>query len=216
MRNQNEKFGIVVSIGITSIVLGIIIGTGTAGTGSMQAQGKELLEETTNEIENIPNTMEKITTKTIDESYETVSEIPQTANEIVKESDSVEDIIEKSSEVIEDTLPNVPKVVKQTDGKLIELVTIPPNTDMPGCEKKDVCFLPSNAQISPKGEVIWTNNDDVAHTITSGGPVDGPNGLFDSGLIAPGDTYSLQFDIAFEYDYFCMIHPWMTGSISVE
>jgi len=216
MRNQNEIFGIVVSIGVTAIVLGIVIGTGAAGNGSIQPQGKELLEETTNEIENIPNTMEKITTKTIDESYETVSEIPQVANEIVKDSDTVGDLIDKSSEVIKDSLPDVPKVVKQTDGKLIELVSIPPNTDLPGCEISDSCFIPSNANISPKGEVIWTNNDNVAHTITSGNPIDGPTGLFDSGLIAPGDTYSLQFDIVFEYDYFCMIHPWMEGSISVE
>ena len=215
MRNQNEKFGIAISIGVTAIVLGVVIGSESLGTGSMQSQGKELLKESSIEIENIPETMEKITSKTIDDSYEIASEIPQVANEIVKESDSVGELIDESSDVIVDVLPKVPKVIKQEDGKFIEMISIPPNTDTPGCEKTDACYIPSKSNVAPKGEVIWTNNDNVAHTITSGNPREGPNGLFDSGLIVPGDTYSLQLDIAFEYDYFCLIHPWMSGSITV-
>ena len=53
------------------------------------------------------------------------------------------------------------------------------------------------------------------HTITSGDPHDGPTGLFDSGLAEPDAIYALKFETAGEYPYFCMVHPWQTGTITV-
>ncbi len=70
--------------------------------------------------------------------------------------------------------------------------------------------------MNPGGEVIWTNHDSIPHTVTSGNPSEGPDGLFDSGLLMPGETYSVEFDIAFEYDYFCIVHPWMQGTITTN
>ena len=53
------------------------------------------------------------------------------------------------------------------------------------------------------------------HTITSGGPNDGPIELFDSGMAEPDAIYALKFEAAEDYPYFCMIHPWQTGIITV-
>lgn len=216
MRNKNEMFGIIISVIVTGITLGMVAGLGSTSEGSIQSQGQELIKDSTKEIANIPDTVEEIASNTIEDSFEIASEIPEETNQIIEESNSVSDVVEKSSELIEDVLPEIPKVIQQTDGDLIEMISIPLNTGVPGCEKNDACFIPVNSQIQPHGDVIWTNNDEVAHTVTSGNPRDGPNGLFDSGLISPGDTYSLQFDIAYDYDYFCMVHPWMTGTIIVE
>lgn len=216
MKNKNEKFGIIISVIVTGVTLGMVSGLGSISEGSIQSQGQELIKDTTNEIETIPETVGEVASNTLEDSYEIVSEIPEETNQIIEESDSVPDIIEKSSDVIEDILPEVPKVIQQTDGDLIEMISIPRNTGVPGCEKNNNCFIPTDTKIQPNGDVIWTNNDEVAHTVTSGNPRDGPNGLFDSGLIAPGETYSLQFDIPFEYDYFCIVHPWMAGTITVE
>jgi predicted secreted protein with PEFG-CTERM motif len=71
------------------------------------------------------------------------------------------------------------------------------------------------------GTVTWENVDNAAHTVTSGSPSDGPDGVFDSSLImAPMQgvvkTFSHTFDDAGTYDYFCMVHPWMQGSVIVE
>jgi hypothetical protein len=39
--------------------------------------------------------------------------------------------------------------------------------------------------------------------------------LFDSGLFGPSETFSQTFSSSGTFDYFCVVHPWMTGSIAV-
>lgn len=90
-------------------------------------------------------------------------------------------------------------------------------TSMPGCEESDQCFSPSTITIDAGGEVVWSNDDTAVHTITSGVLTDiGPNGIFDSGLLNPGSTFSRWFGEAGEYPYFCMLHPWMAGTVVVQ
>jgi len=61
--------------------------------------------------------------------------------------------------------------------------------------------------------VIWKNADTAAHTVTSGTASDGPDDLFDSGLFGPGDSFSHKFTQIGHYPYFCLVHPWMEGTI---
>ena len=87
----------------------------------------------------------------------------------------------------------------------------------PGCENTNQCFIPNPVTIAMGGTVTWENVDNAAHTVTSGSPADGPDGVFDSSLImAGGATFSHTFDAVGTYDYFCMVHPWMAGSVIVE
>ena len=87
----------------------------------------------------------------------------------------------------------------------------------PGCEDTNSCFDPNPVTIAMGGTVTWENVDNAAHTVTSGSPADGPDGVFDSSLImAGGATFSHTFDAVGTYDYFCMVHPWMAGSVIVE
>ena len=53
-------------------------------------------------------------------------------------------------------------------------------------------------------------------TTTSGSPAGGPDGVFDSGITMPGTSFSQTFDDLGVYDYFCMVHPWMTGKVTVS
>lgn len=64
--------------------------------------------------------------------------------------------------------------------------------------------------------IIWKNADTVQHTVVSGNPNDGPNGIFNSGLIKTGGSFSYKFTKEGTYDYFCSIHPWMTGTVTVS
>jgi predicted secreted protein with PEFG-CTERM motif len=66
------------------------------------------------------------------------------------------------------------------------------------------------------GEVTWSNDDTAAHTVTAGSAADGPSGEFDSSLFMAGTTFSHMFESAGEFPYFCMVHPWMAGIVTVQ
>ncbi len=94
-------------------------------------------------------------------------------------------------------------------------ITIPQGTSIPGCEENNQCFIPAVMNVDVGGEVTWSNDDSAAHTVTSGTAKDGPDGNFDSSLFMEGTTFSVKFDEKGEYPYFCMVHPWMIGLITV-
>jgi len=93
-------------------------------------------------------------------------------------------------------------------------VTNAPGSSTPGCEPN--CFVPSTVTIEVGDTVTWDNTDIAAHTATGGNPTDGPSGVFDSSLIMAGGSYSYTADTAGTFDYFCMVHPWMEGTLIVE
>ena len=95
-------------------------------------------------------------------------------------------------------------------------VTNAKGSSVPGCEETNECFIPADVTVDVGGEVTWTNDDAAGHTITSGTPDDGPDGTFDSGLFIPGNEYTFKFEEAGTYPYFCIVHPWMTGMVTVS
>jgi len=95
-------------------------------------------------------------------------------------------------------------------------VDIPAGTSVPGCEETNSCWSPADITINVGDTVEWVNIDTAAHTVTGGSPANGVSGVFDSGLVMGGATYSFKFDNVGNYDYFCMVHPWMIGEIVVN
>jgi len=95
----------------------------------------------------------------------------------------------------------------------------------PACADTDECFIPSEVTVDVGGEVIWTNVDNVFHTIAAGDlsenpkmiGTDYPNGFGDAGtLIQPGETFTHKFEVEGTYPYVCTVHPWMTGVVIAE
>ena len=87
----------------------------------------------------------------------------------------------------------------------------------PGCETTNSCFEPYETIIDVGGEVTWHNEDTAAHTVTSGDiKGEGPDGIFDSSLLGPGKTFFFKFEEAGTFKYFCMVHPWMEGIVTVQ
>jgi plastocyanin len=85
------------------------------------------------------------------------------------------------------------------------------------CVSTENCYSPSPLTISSGTMVIWTNRDTVSHTVTSGKANDDNAGsLFDSGLIKSGDQFEFTFRHSGTYDYFCSVHPWMTGQVIAQ
>lgn len=90
-------------------------------------------------------------------------------------------------------------------------ISIPTGSVNPNSE---VYFDPPHAQ-AKLGDVTWVNNDSVPHTATAGSSESGPSGAFDTGIIAPNSEATLAVKDG-SYDYYCTLHPYMTGSITVQ
>jgi len=95
------------------------------------------------------------------------------------------------------------------------VISIPEGSGVPGCDETNSCYIPFNVSVSAGEEITWSNDDSAAHTVTSGLP-GAPDGIFDSSLFMAGGTFSITLDEPGEYPYYCMVHPWMTGIITVN
>jgi plastocyanin len=74
---------------------------------------------------------------------------------------------------------------------------------------QDFFFSPANVNVAAGTTVTWVNDGNVAHTVTS------DDGQFDSGVLMPGDSYTVVFNGRGTITYHCSIHPSMTGSVTV-
>ena len=83
-------------------------------------------------------------------------------------------------------LPSYEEEIPKTSPPMQVTVSIqPPNVGTP--------FDPKEVHIIPNSTVMWINNDNVTHTVTSGNPQQGADGKFDSGLLKPGKEFSYTF-----------------------
>jgi len=78
-------------------------------------------------------------------------------------------------------------------------------------------FTPNVMNIQVGTTVTFVNTDGSSHTVTSvkQGTVD-PDGIFDSGIIKAGNSFSYKFDKPGTYEYICNIHTHMRGTINVS
>ena len=70
-------------------------------------------------------------------------------------------------------------------------------------------FGPQELKVKAETTVMWTNEDDIPHTVVS------PNN-FRSKVLDTDGTYAFTFTTPGTYKYFCSLHPHMTGTIVVE
>lgn len=93
-------------------------------------------------------------------------------------------------------------------------VTMPEGAAIP--EEGQIYYDPQVIDVEVGTTVVWDNIDITVHTVTSGDPDGGPDGLFDSGMMSTGDKYEFTFTTAGSQDYYCTFHPWMVGTVNVE
>jgi len=79
-----------------------------------------------------------------------------------------------------------------------------------GAEMRTMVFAPKRLEIAAGTTVIWTNNDQLVHTITA------DDGSWDSGPIEPGRAWRYTFTTAGEYAFHCTPHPFMKGVVVVR
>jgi amicyanin len=71
-------------------------------------------------------------------------------------------------------------------------------------------FDPPALTVKAGTTVTWRNRDDIPHALAS------PAKLFKSPPLDTDDKFSFTFASAGSYDYFCSLHPHMTGKVVVE
>jgi plastocyanin len=65
-------------------------------------------------------------------------------------------------------------------------------------------------KINVNNTVVWVNEDDVTHAVVA------RDGSFNYPSINPGQSVSFTFTRPGRYDYYCNLHPWMTGTVVVH
>jgi plastocyanin len=71
-------------------------------------------------------------------------------------------------------------------------------------------YSPQTLVVAPGTTVTWKNDDDSPHSVRD------KDGKFKSAALDTDDTFSQTFTASGEYEYFCSIHPYMTGKIVVK
>jgi plastocyanin len=71
-------------------------------------------------------------------------------------------------------------------------------------------FSPERIVVKPGSTVTWINDDDIPHTVASSSK------LFKSKTLDTADKFSFTFTTPGAYEYFCSLHPHMTGTVVVE
>jgi plastocyanin len=72
-------------------------------------------------------------------------------------------------------------------------------------------FAAQTITVAPGATVTWINDDDAPHTVVA---ADGKS--FRSRTLDTGETFSFTFTSAGTWDYFCSVHPHMTGKVVVK
>ena len=73
-------------------------------------------------------------------------------------------------------------------------------------------FTPAELTIRAGDTVMWVNHDDVPHTVVSRKP----DKTLRSDALDTDETYKHTFAAVGTYEYFCSVHPHMTGKVIVQ
>ena len=71
-------------------------------------------------------------------------------------------------------------------------------------------YQPATLTVAAGTKVTWVNHDDEPHTVTE------TNKRFNSKALDNGDRFSKDFTQPGTYNYYCALHPKMTGQVIVK
>jgi len=102
-------------------------------------------------------------------------------------------------------------------GKLI-IIDVGSQTDDVACDGEHACFIPYSETIFIDEEANFYNADNTTHTIVFGIPTEtiDYDAILDRAVLRVGQTHTVSFDKYEDYQYYCHLHPWMTGVIQVR
>lgn len=84
------------------------------------------------------------------------------------------------------------------------------------CRPNLSCYSPFQVNVSVGDTVTWVNQDNRTHTVTTGTSNYGPLGIFDSGVIKPGQSFTQFFGSVGKYNYYDKTDMWPSGLVVVS
>ncbi len=84
------------------------------------------------------------------------------------------------------------------------------------CRPNLSCYNPFQVNVSVGDTVTWINQDNRTHTVTTGTSNYGPQGIFDSGVIMPGKSFTQFFGTVGKYSYYDKTDMWPSGLVVVS
>lgn len=72
-------------------------------------------------------------------------------------------------------------------------------------------FVPQTVTVPAGTQIVWTNADDIPHTVVSDGKA-----TFKSRVLDTDEKFTFTFTKAGTYSYFCSLHPHMTAKVVVQ
>lgn len=84
------------------------------------------------------------------------------------------------------------------------------------CRPSLSCYSPFQVDVSVGDTVTWINQDNRTHTVTTGTSNYGPQGIFDSGVIQPGHSFTQFFGSVGKYNYYDKTDMWPSGVVVVS
>ncbi len=84
------------------------------------------------------------------------------------------------------------------------------------CRPNLSCYNPFQVNVSVGDTVTWINQDNRTHTVTTGTSNYGPQGIFDSGVIKPGQSFTQFFGSVGKYNYYDKTDMWPSGLVVVS
>jgi plastocyanin len=92
----------------------------------------------------------------------------------------------------------------------VAVVAAPAGAEDMAVKIDNFTFAPQRVTVKAGSTVTWTNHDDIPHALAS------TTKAFKSKALDTDDKFSFTFTTAGVYEYFCSLHPHMTGTIVVE
>ena len=77
-------------------------------------------------------------------------------------------------------------------------------------------YIPLNLEVEEGTTVVWVNEDAVQHTVQSLDETGNIVGLFNSAPLQTGERFSYDFNEDGVYHYYCSLHPWRVGQVTVR
>ena len=72
-------------------------------------------------------------------------------------------------------------------------------------------YHPSNVSVPRGAQVTWLNDDNVDHTAT-----EKDDAAWDTQIVRNEESKTIKFDSPGTFRYYCTIHPYMVGTLTVR
>jgi amicyanin len=92
----------------------------------------------------------------------------------------------------------------------VAVMAAPAEPEDTAAKIENFTFAPQRLTVKTGTTVTWTNADDIPHAVAS------TTKAFKSKVLDTNDKFSFTFTNAGTYEYFCSLHPHMTGTVVVE